>query len=257
MSYTGFWDELRKIPPVTRFLCGSSLAVSVPVMLRVLSPYKVFFVRALVTQRFEVWRVWSSFFFGGSGLNYVFELIMLYRNSNALELDHYPRRSPDYAWQLSIAAGAILTLNLPFGSFVHSRALTLCILYLSSALAPAGSQTSLMGIITLPMQYLPYAMIGLDLIMSGPGAAAVSVTGAIVGHVWWWAIYGEDGRGLPGVREFGRAPSWVRALVSDGAGPNVAGTGVHVVPPRQPERGPPARATGYNWGNRGQRLGTE
>ena len=54
MSYTGFWDELRKIPPVTRFLCGSSLAVSIPVMMQLLSPYKVIFVRALVTQRFEV-----------------------------------------------------------------------------------------------------------------------------------------------------------------------------------------------------------
>ena len=54
MSYTGFWDELRKIPPVTRFLCGSSLAVTIPVMMQLLSPYKVVFVRALVTQRFEV-----------------------------------------------------------------------------------------------------------------------------------------------------------------------------------------------------------
>lgn len=54
MSYTGFWDEIRKIPPVTRFLCGSSLAVSVPVMMQIMSPYKVIFVPALVTQKFEV-----------------------------------------------------------------------------------------------------------------------------------------------------------------------------------------------------------
>jgi hypothetical protein len=54
MSYTGFWDELRKIPPVTRFLCASSLAVSVPVMMQLLSPYKVVFVRELVIHRFEV-----------------------------------------------------------------------------------------------------------------------------------------------------------------------------------------------------------
>jgi Derlin-2/3 len=54
MSYTGFWDEIRKIPPVTRFLCGSSLAVSIPVMLQLLNPYKVVFVRQLVIQRFEV-----------------------------------------------------------------------------------------------------------------------------------------------------------------------------------------------------------
>jgi Derlin-2/3 len=81
MPYTGFWDEIRKIPPVTRFLCGSSLAVTLPVMLQLLSAYKVVFVRELVTQKFEVcfhaqreclrsdetqlWRIWSSFFFGG------------------------------------------------------------------------------------------------------------------------------------------------------------------------------------------------
>jgi Derlin-2/3 len=60
MSYTGFWDEIRKIPPVTRFLCGSSLAVSIPVMLHLLNPYKVIFLRAAVIQRFEV-RAFVSF----------------------------------------------------------------------------------------------------------------------------------------------------------------------------------------------------
>lgn len=180
----------------------------------------------------------------------------MYHYSNTLELEHYSRRSPNYAWQLTLAAGAILTLNLPLGSFVHSRALTICILYLYSALAPAGAQTSLMGLITLPIQYLPYAMIGVDLITGGPRAAAVSVTGAVVGHLWWWIIYGEDGRGLPGLRHFGNAPSWVRILVSDGVGPGIAGTGVHVVPPRQ-QRGASGGTTGYNWGSRGNRLGSE
>ena len=49
-----FMDEIRKIPPVTRFLCGSTLAVTLPVMLQLASPYKLLFVRELVTKRFEV-----------------------------------------------------------------------------------------------------------------------------------------------------------------------------------------------------------
>lgn len=49
-----FWAEIRKIPPVTRFLCGSSLAVSVPVMLQMMAPYKLLFVWDLVVGRFEV-----------------------------------------------------------------------------------------------------------------------------------------------------------------------------------------------------------
>lgn len=101
------------------------------------------------------------------------------RSSNSIELDHYERRSADYAWQLILAAGGILVriyvisysnsavtsnqaLNLPLGSFVFTRALTMCLLYLSSALAPAGSQSSIMGLITIPVTYLPYAMIGAD-----------------------------------------------------------------------------------------------
>ena len=96
----------------------------------------------------------------------------------------------------------------------------------------------------------------MDAVTGGTGAAAVSVTGAVIGHLWWWLMYGEDRQGLPGVREFGRAPSWVGALVGGGATPNIAGTGVHAFPPRQ-QRQPPARATGYNWGGGGQRLGSE
>jgi Derlin-2/3 len=97
----------------------------------------------------------------------------------------------------------------------------------------------------------------MDLIMGGPRAAAVSVTGAVVGHLWWWVIYGEDGRGLPSLRHFGSAPSWVRTLVSDGGvGPGGVGTGVHVVPSRQ-QRGASTRTTGYNWGGGGNRLGAE
>lgn len=47
-------EEIRKIPPVTRFLCGSSLVVTLSVMMKIVSPYKVVFVRELVTHGFEV-----------------------------------------------------------------------------------------------------------------------------------------------------------------------------------------------------------
>ena len=44
-------------------------------------------------------------------------------------------------------------------------------------------------------------------------------------------------------------------FVSDGVGPGVVGTDVHVVSPRQ-QRGASARTTGYNWGGGGNRLGS-
>ncbi|KAI0694517.1 DER1-domain-containing protein [Cytidiella melzeri] len=246
-----FVDEILKIPPVTRFLCASSLAVSLPSMLSIISPYKIIFVKELVTKRLQIWRLYTSFFLGGSGLNYLFDFIMLYRNSNELEAAHFMGRSADYAWQLIFAAASIIGLNLPLRTAVFTRPLLVCLTYLTSRLAPPGTQTSLFGLITIPLLYFPYALIFLDLITAGPAAAAASVTGAIAGHAWWWGVY--DTRVLA---EYGRAPGWMKRLVGQPRQGSASGGtgGVHVIPPRQRAAAGGSAPSGYSWGS-GQRLG--
>ena len=46
--------ELKKIPPVTRFLCGSSLAVTGATIATIVSPYSIIFAKELVLKKFEV-----------------------------------------------------------------------------------------------------------------------------------------------------------------------------------------------------------
>lgn len=46
----GFMTEIWKIPPVTRTLVAATLAISAPVMLQLISPYKVLFVWKYVKQ---------------------------------------------------------------------------------------------------------------------------------------------------------------------------------------------------------------
>lgn len=95
--------------------------------------------------------------------------------------------------------------------------------------------------------------------MGGPAAAAQSITGAVVGHLWYMAVYGADGRGIPAIRAFAQAPGFIRALI--GTGPRLAqvgNSGVHVQVPRQRagDSASAGRSTGYNWGS-GHRLGTD
>lgn len=165
-------------------------------------------------------------------------------------------------------------VSTPLSPFIFNRPLLVCLTYLSSALAPLGAQTSLMGLVTFPVKYLPYIMIGLDFLMGGPNAAATSIAGAVVGHFWWWGVWGSGAGARGGVlAAYGRAPAWMRRLVGEtgppppvnggpgaGAGANAgAAGGVHVIPPRRTipatrPAGGNSGTSGYNWGS-GQALG--
>ena len=125
------------------------------------------------------------------------------------------------------------------------------LVYLSSALAPPGAKTSFFGLFTLPVVYLPYLFISIDLLQAGPKAAAVSTTGAIVGHLWWWGVWDTGA-----IRAWGAAPGWLARALGQAAGmPMRMGGGVTVVPPRG-DREQEARTAGaHHWGE-GRRLGT-
>ncbi|KAF7975692.1 hypothetical protein HWV62_8807 [Athelia sp. TMB] len=198
----------------------------------------------------------------------IHELLPRSRSSNTLEETHYPRRSADYAWQLLGAASAILALSYPLKSVVNFRPLLIALTYVSSQLAPPGSTTSIMGMISIPVLYYPYAMVAMDLALAGTSTAAAGVVGLVTGHAWWWAVFGgELGRG-PLARE-ARAPGWLKRLLGDGpeerpvvgrrregedehAGPGPV-DGVHIVRPAG-RAAPGGSTTGYQWGA-GHRLG--
>ncbi|KAH7918463.1 DER1-domain-containing protein [Leucogyrophana mollusca] len=261
--------ELRKIPPVTRFLLFSSAGVTLPAILGIVSPYRLFFASRLAFGNLEVWRLFTSFFISSMDINYVFELAMLYRNANGLELQFYERRSSDFCWQLVLASIPIVLLNRPLESLSHFRSLLHALTYLSCALAPPGALTSIFGLVSIPTAYYPYAFLGLDLLMGGRGAAVRGVAGMVVGHLWWWLVWGGGlGGGSGGVGgretgvlgEVGRAPGWLRTWFGERAGEFVGSRGAGGVQafaprPRAGEGSGAGAATGYRWGS-GQRLGS-
>lgn len=155
---------------------------------------------------------------------------------------------------------------------IFFRPFLLCLAYISSALAPVGTMTSVMGLVQLPVKYFPYVMLGFDLLLGGPSAVANSLPGAVVGHLWWWSVWGPELGGAGGVLlRWSGAPRWFRDYMGEGntpppgarnpdgtTGANVGG-GVRVVPPRRfAEEAVAAgaeRPAGYNWGTGGQKLG--
>lgn len=215
---------------------------------------------------------------------------------NQLESVTFTNNSSDLAWQLFVASGAIIVRGLRLHLLTHRHLLTIrrdiqlatrplksviflhpllaCLAYVSSALAPPGAQTSIMGLLTIPVAYFPYVMVGMDLLSGGPYAAAQAVAGIIVGHLWWWAVWGGElgGAGIAAQGRWSEAPKWLRNWFGErergrgaggggsgvrrggggGAAEGLRASGIEVVPPRRVAQ---ASDSGHSWGS-GQRLGT-
>lgn len=141
-------------------------------------------------------------------------------------------------------------LNLPLKSFIHYRPLLCCITYLSSRLNP-DAPVSIFGLLTVRALFFPFVLVGLDLIQGGPGAAMVSLTGIIAGHLWYLLEWTRGGRGM-GLR----APGFLRRLMGDGEREDTERRdyGRAFVP--RDRQGDARDAARHHWG-RGNRLGTE
>ena len=72
-----FVAELRKVPLITRVLVGSTLAVTIPEVLELLSRATIYFGPRLIYSRYQLWRAYTTFFYAGRGLGMVFSIIML------------------------------------------------------------------------------------------------------------------------------------------------------------------------------------
>ncbi|PBK59046.1 DER1-domain-containing protein [Armillaria solidipes] len=199
-------SDIRQIPPVTRFLSGSLLGVSMLYMLEIVSHNALIYHFHTALQSYQIWRLYTSFFVGSGGLFFLFELLMLYHTSNQLESGY---DSADLAWQLFFACVAIMVPSHLLATTVFLHPLIHCIAYLLSARTPADESLSSYGFITLPAKYLPHAMLFIELLIGGREAVFRALVGVAVGYAWWRIVWGsEKGAG------WARAPKWAKNLGS-------------------------------------------
>ncbi|KAJ7897542.1 hypothetical protein B0H14DRAFT_3424901 [Mycena olivaceomarginata] len=156
--------EFRKLPRVTRALLASTVTVTLSCIAQITSPSMVVYTYGLAFQKLPIWRLYTSFF------------LATHRMMDQLESGPhgpYARRSADLALQLFVADILILILSIP----IRARA--------------PGRADPLFGLVTLPVTYLPYIMVGTDLLNGGPHAAVIALPGAVVGYMWWWSVWGS------------------------------------------------------------------
>ncbi|WFD30987.1 hypothetical protein MSPP1_002014 [Malassezia sp. CBS 17886] len=176
-------DILRALPPVTRALLIGEALVTLPCVVHLLAPYDVALLWPLVTRKWQLWRIGTSFLYGGDGLPLLLNTFFFYRASSDLEAPQLLGDSADYAWALMLIGAAIVALNVPLRTPILFHPLLNALTYLWSVQVP-NARVSIMGAVNVEAKYLPYVNLALDLVTGGPAIVVQSATGLVAAFLW-------------------------------------------------------------------------
>jgi len=178
-------DIVQQWPPVTRVLLVTTVALSILIYGQVISPMPwIFESRRLVQFPPELWRLFTSFCITNPGLSIIFDGYFLYTYSSGLERNS-PRFTEHGSYFVYIAF--IMTFISLFAGYLQGGVLLLqpMILALAYTFSQDNPNTNVtIFVITFAAKYLPYALLLMSLVMAGPGAAKLQITGLLAAHLY-------------------------------------------------------------------------
>ncbi|MCJ1361516.1 hypothetical protein MMC16_000616 [Acarospora aff. strigata] len=252
-----FWAA----PPVTRTLTAATLATSCLVHSQLLAGRRVIFYLPWVL-KFppELWRVVSAFLITGPGLGIILDTYFLYTYGSSLETEctRFSQPGSFFVYIIFVSAVILVTAGGFLGALVFTSALTLALAYTYSQ--DNRNRKVTLFIVTIPVPYLPYAMLLITFVMGGPGMALQQATGLLAAHLYDFLtrIYPTFGGGRNYIQTPAIVQRWFGATSRSAA---ARGYGTAYRPPtQQPSQG---RSSGIGggmsslWGGRGagRRLG--
>ena len=174
----------RELPPITRSYVTLSLLTTAGCAMDVVSPFNVYFNAKLIFTRWQLWRLFTNFFFFGSlGLDFVFHIFFLLKYCKALEEGSFRGRSADFLYML-LFGGALLTCIAPFVNIQFlGSSLTFMMVYVWGR-RHQYVNLSLMGIFNFTAPYLPWVLLAFSVVLGS--SPVVDLLGMVAGHAYYF-----------------------------------------------------------------------
>lgn len=204
-------EYYNSLPPVTKAYGTLCFLTTTLCQLGILHPYHIALHYPWVFKNFQIWRLFTCFFFlGGFSINFGIRLLMIARYGVQLENGPFDKRTADFLWMMIFGALTLLVLSAfpPFSSPYLGISLVFMLVYVWSREFP-NAQINLYGLVTLKAFYLPWAMLALDVIFGSPLMA--DLMGIIAGHLYYFLTVLHP---LSGGRNILKTPIWVHKLVA-------------------------------------------
>ncbi|OCT50583.1 hypothetical protein CLCR_07218 [Cladophialophora carrionii] len=182
---TDIMDRFWSAPPVTRTIVAAMFAESALVHSGLLSGMRVVYYTPWVF-KFppELWRVLSAFLLTGGGFSFVFDLYFMFTYASGLELNspRFTQPGDFFTYVFFVATAILLSGGLLLGANIFTQSLMLAFIY-TYAQDNRGKKAHFV-ILQIPVEFLPWAMLTLTLIMGGPYAALQQATGVFASHLY-------------------------------------------------------------------------
>ncbi|KAA8573201.1 hypothetical protein EYC84_003706 [Monilinia fructicola] len=183
-----FWAA----PPISRTLAAATLSLSILVYTHLLPGYYVvFWPQSILQFPPQLWRLLTSFLVTGPDLGILFDTYFLYTYGSKLE--------NSFAEILSTRRFLYICIVCVYGDLGIE-----CVLNWRN---DRGMKATFF-VITIPAQWMPYAMLLMTFAMAGPGQAKVQATGLVAAHLHdfltrIWPTFG-------GGRNFLQTPEFIK-----------------------------------------------
>ncbi|XP_043721847.1 derlin-1 isoform X2 [Telopea speciosissima] len=196
----------NSLPPITKAYGTLCLLATTAYQIGLYNPVYFALDYRLVFLRFQVWRLFTNFFFlGNFSINFGIRLLMIIRYGVQLENGPFERRTADFLWMMVFGGLSLLVLTaIPLlRSYFLGVSLVFMLLYVWSREFP-NAQINIYGLVTLKAFYLPWTMLALDVIFGSP--LAPDLLGIIAGHLYYFLTVLHP---LAGGKNILKTPLWV------------------------------------------------
>ncbi|GBG88812.1 hypothetical protein CBR_g48427 [Chara braunii] len=200
-------DWYKQMPVITRSYLTLSFLTTAGIALEVISPLSVYFNYTLIVRKFQIWRLFTNFFyFGELGLDFIVHMFFLARYCKLLEETSFRGRTADFFFML-LFGGALLTSVAPFVDVdCLGSSLTFMMVYVWGRRNP-NVHMSFLDLFSFTAPYLPWVLLAFSIMLRS--RIVVDLLGMAAGHAYYFL---EDVYPRMTGRRVLKSPAFIKAL---------------------------------------------
>ena len=171
-------------PKITKILIISSFSISILVWTNLISAYDIYLNYSLIIKRFQIWRIFTSFFyFGEFNLSLVFNMYIFFRDSKILEKKIFHGNCADYLYFIIYCMVFLLIIGIFAKPIFLSSSLNFAVMYYWGRKCKTND-VLFMGVFTFRAPYLSIFYLLISFLLGYDYANLIY--GIIVGHVYFF-----------------------------------------------------------------------